>query len=145
MRGAARLQNNSRHACAQEARRKRRHFVRPQFCRDARYCCTPSVRSARVFASFRLAAAFAFYRRSSCSKKNPNTRFRIVTILADGSDLYENSYYDKRWIEEKFRLHGGMNVFKCWKHVIERAYRLGKRATFASCCRNSRHFQAPIR
>ncbi|KAI6217432.1 hypothetical protein M3Y95_01218400 [Aphelenchoides besseyi] len=58
-------------------------------------------------------------------KKNPNMRFRIVSILADSSDLYENTYFNKTWIADKFKPHGGLVTFKCWKGVIERSYRLG--------------------
>ncbi|KAI6230124.1 hypothetical protein M3Y99_01103700 [Aphelenchoides fujianensis] len=58
-------------------------------------------------------------------QKNPNMRFRIVSILADSSDLYENTYFNKTWIADKFKPHGGIAVFKCWKNVVERAYRLG--------------------
>jgi hypothetical protein len=53
-------------------------------------------------------------------------RFRIVSILADSSALYENTYFNKTWIAEKFKPHGGIPIFKCWKSVIERAYRLDK-------------------
>ncbi|KAI6202803.1 hypothetical protein M3Y94_00482600 [Aphelenchoides besseyi] len=62
---------------------------------------------------------------TSVKKKNPNMRFRIVSILADSSDLYENTYFNKTWIADKFKPHGGLVTFKCWKGVIERSYRLG--------------------
>ncbi|CAD5206992.1 unnamed protein product [Bursaphelenchus okinawaensis] len=58
-------------------------------------------------------------------KKNANTRFRVVAILADSSALYEDTYFNKDWIAKSFKEHGGLPVFKCWTKVVERAYRMG--------------------
>lgn len=58
------------------------------------------------------------------SKKSPGP-LRIVTLLADSATLYEGTYYNTTWIEEKFDSHGGIPVFNCWKNVIRNSFVMG--------------------
>uniref|UniRef100_A0A1I7S7W5 PALP domain-containing protein n=1 Tax=Bursaphelenchus xylophilus TaxID=6326 RepID=A0A1I7S7W5_BURXY len=58
-------------------------------------------------------------------KRNPNSKFRVVAILADSSALYENTYFNKTWIGQVFKPHGGLPMFKCWQTIIEKSYRIG--------------------
>ena len=55
-----------------------------------------------------------------------------MTILADSSNLYSETYYNENWISEKFLKHGGIPIFKCWESVIEYAYENGSILFFSS-------------
>lgn len=52
-------------------------------------------------------------------------RLTIATILADSGNQYLASYYNRTWIEDNFRAHGGLAVYDCWIQEIEEALRLG--------------------
>ncbi|KAE9551617.1 hypothetical protein FO519_005169 [Halicephalobus sp. NKZ332] len=58
------------------------------------------------------------------SKKSQGP-LRIVAILADSATLYEGTYYNTTWIEDKFNPHGGIPVFNCWKNVIRNSFVMG--------------------
>uniref|UniRef100_A0A7E4V8F4 PALP domain-containing protein n=1 Tax=Panagrellus redivivus TaxID=6233 RepID=A0A7E4V8F4_PANRE len=57
------------------------------------------------------------------SPKNKKTL--IVPLICDKGDLYEQTYYNTKWIETQFKEHGGLPIFNCWKQVITHSIKTG--------------------
>ncbi|CCD72840.1 Tryptophan synthase beta chain-like PALP domain-containing protein [Caenorhabditis elegans] len=60
--------------------------------------------------------------------QNPKNQeiFTIATILADSGKYYETTYFNRKWISEKFKTHGGLPVYDCWLQVIQDCWISGK-------------------
>jgi cysteine synthase A len=60
---------------------------------------------------------------AATSKQQKN--LSIVTVLGDDGSHYEATYNNLTWIEENFKVHGGIRGLKCWKKVITNSYKKG--------------------
>uniref|UniRef100_A0A914CGS8 Tryptophan synthase beta chain-like PALP domain-containing protein n=1 Tax=Acrobeloides nanus TaxID=290746 RepID=A0A914CGS8_9BILA len=52
-------------------------------------------------------------------------KLHIVTLFADGGEMYEDSYFNEAWISEHYKNPKSLHILHCWKGVLETSFSTG--------------------
>lgn len=53
-------------------------------------------------------------------------KLHIVTLFADGGEMYEDSYFNEAWISEHYKNPKSLHILHCWRGVLETSFSTGK-------------------
>uniref|UniRef100_A0A7E4UNB6 PALP domain-containing protein n=1 Tax=Panagrellus redivivus TaxID=6233 RepID=A0A7E4UNB6_PANRE len=60
------------------------------------------------------------------NNRSKGEKIRIVPIIGDKAEIYQNTYLNNKFVDARFHTQGGQKVFDCWKRVIKAAVTSGK-------------------